>query len=151
MDSNISAHRSVRRRQARRLVCRVTDEWAKNRKTGEDSHRLVVGCPISGGVWRQRAPTLVLGRNRGNLHRLAVVRGPRHPLYRVPKPQQMQPAVTNKLTKKHRHKRESHTRRVTAHLSDCSGGMVFFLFGGSTHGRAGRSRPPHQLLAVSGV
>jgi hypothetical protein len=61
---------------------------------GENSHQLAVGYPISGGVYAQRAEALVLELNRGIRHRFLRVRGPFHRLYRVLKPQQMQPANT---------------------------------------------------------
>jgi hypothetical protein len=151
MDSKISAHRSVRRRHAKRFVCQITGKRTNNMKWEEDSHRLVVGYPISGGAYVQRALVLVLGRNRGNRQRFPEVRGPHHPLCRVPKPQQMQPANTCELNDEHCPKRGPHTWRVIAHLSDCSGGTDFFRFGCSIHGRRGSSRPLHQLLDRSGV
>lgn len=147
----MSAHRSVRRRHAKRFIYQITYKQEENRKMGVCSHRLVVGCPISGGAYVQRAPAPVWGRNRGSRRRLARVREPRRPPYQVLKPQQMQPANRDGLTGKRCHKLGPHTWRVIVHLSDCSGWMVFCFFGGSTHGRAESSRPPHQLLASSEV
>ena len=37
------------------------------------------------------------------------------------------------------------TSRVWSQLSVCSGGTVFFLLGGSLHGRGMSSAPPHQV------
>lgn len=150
MDNKISAHRSVRRRHARRFVFETTNKRAANGEREEDLHQLVVGYPIFGGVYAQRAVALVSGRNREHRHQSPEVRGPRHRLCRVLKLRQRQHAEAGELARGHCHKRKRHTWRVTSHLSDCSGGMVFFRLGGSCHGRVRISRLPHQLSLGSG-
>jgi len=62
----------------------------------------------------------------------------------------MRPANANELGMNVATNAEPHTARVTSHLSVCSGGMVFFRLRGSCHGRAGISRPPHQLSPIAG-
>ena len=147
----MSAHRSVRRRQARRFVFRITNKRTENRERVRHKHQLVAKYPISGGVYAQQALALVPGRNRENRHRFAKVRGSHRPSYQVQKPQQTQHAKTGGSAGNYCHKRGPHTWRVISHLSDCSGGMVFFRLGGSCHGRARSSRLPHQLSFGSGV
>ena len=151
MDSKMSAHRSVRRRHAKRFVYGITDKRVEKMKREINSHRPVGGYPISGGVSVQRAPALESVRIRENRRLCPKVRGPHHLLYRLLKPQQIQHANTGKLGGKYCRKRGPHTRRVISHLSECSGGMVFFRLGGSFHGRATSSRFPHQLSLGSGV